>query len=302
MSSVSSYPEGQESFVITRPIRPTPNATHFNPGTRGVGGRKLPDESQATYERAFGRADSLDTFTKMVVPATEEGRMQLKQAGKLVGLKITLGGRTCRLDRIGFGLDKVLRLALTKDGHQVPSTLFKFRRHKSKGELVGTFRPVLGITKSIILWRSAAKHFSTMLVCNTPNMPPIYREDSVQVWTDEAIAVLLQDRLKAQPETYSTITTTLNRLRDENAIKFGRGRQFTRRDVANKWRGMFPGKDDTNDAIAYLRQLEVDWPGTKVKVNATGLWISQLPPVYLHHPNTHTPPPTQAQTTPQKRP
>ena len=74
--------------------------------------------------------------------------------------------------------------------------------------------------------------------------------------------------MKPTPASYKTIALSLNRLRTENSIAYGCGRLFTAQDVRNKWHRTFPSKFDTNRAVKYLRDLEVAWPGTKVKVGA----------------------------------
>ena len=92
----------------------------------------------------------------------------------------------------------------------------------------------------------------------------------IQVWTESALEIVFQDRLKPRPEKYASIAQTLNRLRKESPGVYGTGRLFTERDVNNKWHRLFPSKDDTNDAVKFLRDLEVEWPGTKVQVHANG--------------------------------
>ena len=105
-----------------------------------------------------------------------------------------------------------------------------------------------------------------------PTTPRTVRHDTnlIQVWTESALEIVFQDRLKPRPEKYASIAQTLNRLRKESPGVYGTGRLFTERDVNNKWHRLFPSKDDTNDAVKFLRDLEVEWPGTKVQVHANG--------------------------------
>ena len=107
-------------------------------------------------------------------------------------------------------------------------------------------------------------------VTPTPVDPHMQSKD--QTWAESAMQVLIEDRFKPAPETYSTIAATLNRLRAADTdVAYGSGRpSFSLTDVANKWHRTFVSKDDATNTVKFLHDLEVFWPGTKVKVQCAG--------------------------------
>ena len=254
--------------TITRPFK-----GHVIPSDEEGGDRET---RKAGMARAFGNVSSeeLDGFIQMRVPATDAGVQQLKIAGSSLGLTVCRGHRHTKLDRVGFGLAHSVRRYLAANAVEVPMVLFIWHRREVRKGNAGPGRLLPGQrnVEMARTWLGAAKQYAK-LTKSTPagsGSADAYKQKTPQIWTEAAVELLLEDRLKPSPETYSTIAGALNRMRYLNSELYGDGRRFTPRDVNNKWHRLFPSADDTNDAIKYLRDLQVDWPGAEVNVHCTG--------------------------------
>ena len=246
--------------------------------------RAPPPEDRAFGCRA-GSAGTLERFIQMSVPTSEHGVDELKTIASQLGLKMVRGGRDDKYDRWGFGLTGPVSKFLANAGIKVPASLFKWKRSKTKAEMYGTLLPVNNIRENVKMWMDAREQYARLLsdtergsgvesgangaVTPTPVDPHMQSKD--RTWTESAMQVLIEDRFKPAPETYTTIAATLNRLRAAGPDgAYGSVQPFSLTDVANKWHRTFVSKDDATNTVKFLRDLEVFWPGTKVKVHCAG--------------------------------
>ena len=226
----------------------------------------------------------------------------LKEKAKEVKLRVWGGGRTQRNDRITFGLcNKPLQhiiehrnfsqhasvLASTefgpinprlftwnvrKSGLMQPSTcvcfcisyVVKFPSISACAYIVVYTHSALTNDKNVEKYFQYAAEFSASM-SEVPRSVTTIQKDKqeTQVWLSKMVEILVEERTKAQPETYKTIAGTLNRIYRSGDCLW---RKFTPQDCKNKWHHMFPSAEDAVATVNYLKHMQTLWPGLEYKV------------------------------------